>query len=379
MMIGRWLRFLGKAGAVTDEGGRVRHFGDPARELQVATEGDVMADLSHLGLIRAQGPDAGRFLQGQLTNDVLALDPGHSQLAGYCTPKGRLLAVLRLFIRDDSYFLQLPKELLSSTLERLKKYVLTAKVSLSDGSDSLVGIGLAGPHCEAELARVVESVPAAVNEVAHSRGVTVLRTRGPQPRFEIYGPVEVMEKAWSRLSARVAPVGPDAWTLLDVLAGIPSIHASTLDEFVPQMVNLDLLDGISFKKGCYTGQEIVARVHYRGTIKRRMYLAHCTGPAAPGNAIYCTPTTRRSEEEAGRMATPTTRRSEEEAGRMATPTRPEEDQAIGEVVSVAPAPEGGYLLLASVMTERRGEPLRLHPAGTALNLRDLPYLPVGGD
>jgi folate-binding protein YgfZ len=232
------------------------------------------------------------------------------------------------------------------TLERLKKYALMSKVQLIDDSDSLVGIGLSGPHCEKELAQVVDSVPAAINDVAQSRDMTVIRTPGIQPRFELYGPLDIMEKTWSRLDVQAAPVGSDSWTLLDVLGGVPTVLPQTVDEFVPQTVNLDLLDGINFKKGCYTGQEIVARVHYRGTVKRRMYLAHCEAPEPPlpGDAVRI----------------------------------PDGEQAIGHVVTAAPDPEGGYLLLASITAESAGEDLRLRqPAGPSLRLRDLPYLRAG--
>ena len=345
-MTGRWLRFLEDAGAVTDESGRVSHFGNPSRELRVATRGSVIVDLSHFGLIRARGPDAAKFLQGQLTNDVNQVDAGHGQLSGLCTPKGRLLAILRIFLRAESYFLLLPSPLTAPTLERLRKYVLMSKVELVDDSEALVGVGLSGPHCEKELEQLVEPVPAAVNDSVQANDMTVIRTAAIQPRFEIYGPTEVMEKTWARLDVRAAPVGAAAWTLLDVLAGVPAVYPQTVDEFVPQTVNLDLLGGISFNKGCYTGQEIVARVHYRGTVKRRMYLAHCDAAEAPrpGDAVRT-------------------------AG---------SDQAIGRVVSAAPDPDGGHLLLTSVTTGLTD--LRLgQPTGPALELRDLPYLRAGAD
>jgi folate-binding protein YgfZ len=347
-MTGRWRDFLEDAGAVMDDSGRVLHFGNPGRELQVVTRGDILVDLSHFGLIQASGPEAARFLQGQLTNDVLEVGERHSQLGGYCTPKGRLLAVPRIFLREQSFYLQLPATLLAPTLERLRKYVLMAKVTLADGGEALTGVGLAGPGCERALGELIEPLPAATDEVTQAGGMTAIRLPGTQPRFALYGPVELMEKTWDRLAAHAAPAGADAWTLLDVLAGVPAVYPETVDAFVPQQVNLDKVGGISFKKGCYTGQEIVARVHYRGAVKRRMYLARCeAAPPRPGETVLS------------------------DGG---------EERTAGQVVAAAPAPEGGCRMLVSLVTERAGAGLHLgQPEGPRLELLDLPYLRAGAD
>lgn len=341
-MNSRWESFLQDAGAVIEEG-RVVHFGNPERERQVATAGSIIADLSHRGLISAYGPDALTFLQGQLTNDVSRIDPGHSHLGGYCSPKGRLLSVYRLFRRDDVYYLCLPGETLDATLERLKKFVLMSKVTLEDAGDSLVRFGLAGPHADDEASQVLGEIPTVPNDVLQTRDLTVMRVPGIHPRFEIAGPPEAARKVWSELDVRAAPVGAGIWTLLDILAGVPSVYPETADEFIPQTVNLDLLNGISFDKGCYTGQEIVARLHYRGSVKRRMYLARCDTetPPAPGTAVVV-------------------------AG--------DEGRTAGNVVVAAPAPDAGCALLASLITDQADEALRLGDgAGPPLTLGALPY------
>lgn len=336
------------AGAVRDDEGRILHFGNPVRERRAATGGSVMCDLSHQALIRAEGADAITFLQGQLTCNVAEVDAGHSRLGGYCTPKGRLIALFRLFARDDAIFLRLPAELQQVTLERLRKYLLMSKLTLDPADDALVGIGLAGPHCEEHLRQVIAELPAVVNDVVTSGELSVIRVPGVAPRFEIYGPFEAMTKTWSLLDVNAAPVGMEVWTLLDILAGVPEIRLATSEEFVPQSVNLDLLDAISFSKGCYTGQEIVARLHYRGTVKRRMVLARCDDAVvpAPGDSLHASG-----------------------AG----------EQTIGHVVSAAPAPERGYLLLISTAIEHaRADTLHLgSPAGPLLEIDDLPYLQAG--
>lgn len=327
----RWKDFLIERGA-TFADGAVAHFGNPLQELQVATTGDIIADLSHRGLIRVAGADAAKFLQGQFTNDILQVDAAHSQLSGYCSPKGRLLALMRVFLRGDAFHLELPRPLLAPTLERLKKYVLISKVSLEDASDALAGIGLSGRHSEEMLERIAGAIPRAADETTHYGELTILRLPGLNPRFALYAPVEAMEKIWSDLDALAAPAGTDAWTRLDVLAGLPDIYPATVEEFVPQFVNLELLGGVSFKKGCYTGQEIVARLHYRGSVKHRLFLGHAMTKAspAPGTPLLV-------------------------AG---------DDQAVGQIVLAAPDPEGGCDLQAVVAAE--------HWQNNTLHLKDDP-------
>jgi folate-binding protein YgfZ len=332
----RWKDFLLEAGATLGEGD-VEHFGNPRRELLVSTTGDIIADLSRRGVIAAHGADAAKFLQGQLTNDIDRVDAAHSQLSGFCSPKGRLLALLRVFRRDDAYCLQLPRALLDATLVRLKKYVLMSKVTLEDAGDALIGVGLAGPRGEEILAHVVSEVPRGADAAVRDHALTVLRLPGVHPRFALYGPVEAMERAWTALAAHAAPVGAAAWDRLDVLAGIPDIHPGTVDEFIPQTVNLELLGGISFKKGCYTGQEIIARLHYRGNVKRRLFLGHCPVevPPPPGTPLRA-------------------------AG--------DDGQAIGHVVTAAPDPAGGCDLLAVIAIE--------YSESNSLYLNDYPEMKV---
>ncbi len=329
-----WNTFLLTAGARI-EGDRVEDFGNPARELQASDSGDVIADLGHRGLIAVRGPDAGKFLQGQLTNDIDLVVEGHSQLSGYCSPKGRLLALLRIFRRDDALYLQLPRPLLDGTLARLKKYVLMSKVTLEDAGAALIGIGLTGPHAEAILGDLIAAVPAEPDAVGRDGALTVLRLPGRRPRFALYGPPAEMERAWTTLAARATPVGAAAWDRHDILAGIPDVYPATVEEFIPQTVNLELLGGINFKKGCYTGQEIVARLHYRGSVKRRMYLGHADAESvpAPGTPLHATG---------------------------------DDGQAVGHIVSATPAPAGGCDLLAVVATE--------HSTGNNLYIKDNPEI-----
>ena len=348
-MIKEWSDFLEESGGWIVNG-RAVHFGHEAAELwAVLNDGDTCSDLSHRGLIAAQGPDADLFLQGQLTCDVQRATLDHSVLGAFCSPKGRALASFRLFRREETAYLELPQELVEPTLTRLRKYVLRAKVTLEDASNRLVRLGIAGPHAETLLTDQFGVIPEAVNSVVHTTGewldITVIRLPGTTPRFELHGLLPVMQALWKALDSNVTFTGAEPWRLLDILAGIPTIYPETVEAFVPQMINLDALDGISFQKGCYTGQEVVARMHYLGKLKRRMYLARvdCENPPQPGDALYS--------------------------------PQADASQSAGRLVDAAKHPDGGYAVLAAALIECAEQGvLQLGDAsGPVLKLERLPY------
>lgn len=314
-MNAEWKRHLENAGARIDEAsGRVLHFGDAEAETRAA-DALVLADLSHQGAIAARGEDVVTFLQGQFSNDIQQVSAEHSQLAAWCNPKGRMLAALRVFRRGDSFHLLLEHSLLEPTLKRLRMFVLRSKVELEDESDDLVGFGLSGPEADARIADLLGAAPAEPNGVLTRDAITALRLPGPHPRFSLHGPASDLVPLWDRLrEAGARPVGEPVWALQDIRAGQPRIHPGTLEAFVPQMVNLEVIGGVSFKKGCYTGQEVVARMHYLGKPKRRMFRGRIESGEmpAPGTDIY-------------------------PAG---------ESQSAGKVVDAQPAPQGGAELLA---------------------------------
>ncbi len=270
MMLPDWQNFLSDAGAELEQG-RVVSFGNPERERSIVMTGSMFCDLSHRGLIAVTGEEALEFLQNQLSSDVREVSGTRSQLSSYCSPRGRMLASPRVFRRNDTFYLNLPIEILAPTLQRLRMFVLRARVSLADHSLELVRCGYAGPDAEQELKEALGDCPAAVDDTLQAGELTVLRIPGQHPRFEIHGPTGAVTKLWERLNVRGAPVGAASWALLDILSGIPNIYPATVDRFVPQMANLQLIGGLSFKKGCYPGQEVVARMHYLGNVKRRMY------------------------------------------------------------------------------------------------------------
>jgi len=215
--------------------------------------------LEHLGVLRFAGPDAVPFLQGQLSNDVRRLTPGRTLLAAYSSAQGRVLAILHLLPHSSGILAVLPRELAEVTRERLRKFVLRAKVAIENLSDAWI---VAGFHDEAALRAAGHEPPTAGTSYREIDGVGIAALAGDPGRFWVVSP---------RADAGVSAVSVEHdWRLADIRAGLPQIYAATSESFVAQMLNLDLLDGISFSKGCYTGQEIIARTQHLGRIKRRM-------------------------------------------------------------------------------------------------------------
>jgi hypothetical protein len=345
MMKNLWRNFLGDDAGAEFVDDIVVHYGNPERELEIAVTGLVFADLGQLGVISVHGKDAADFLQGQFSNDIKQVDEGHSQLSAYCTPKGRVLGLFRLFRRGDTYYLRLPLDTLDAVLERLRRYVLRAEVTLEDATDNFIRIGVTGKDAVEELAAVIGNLPEQEGAALQTQELSVLRVPGVHPRFEVYAlSYEAARNLWDTLNVRGAPVGLDAWQLTEIQAGLPTVYASTAEQFIPQMLNLQLIDGVNFKKGCYPGQEIVARTQYLGALKRRMYAGRIEAdiPPSPGDALY---------------------------------TPDDSVQAAGQIVDARPHPDGGYAALA-VLQISAAEAGDLHLGssdGPAFTLEALPY------
>jgi len=281
----QWHDFLSAQGAVFQDD-ELKSFGNAQNEL-AAANGNIITSLSHLGLLEISGEDAVTFLQGQVTNDVKKLDGSISQYAGYCSPKGRLLALFLAYAHLDHLHLQMPLSILEPIMKRLKMYVMRSKVFITDKSADILCFGIAGLNAENALTALFNTAPQLPHQLITFADATVLRLAGDIPRYLVFTHIENAERIWNALSANCTKVGKSVWDYLEIQAGIPEIVPATQEAFVPQMVNLDSLDGINFKKGCYTGQEIVARTHYLGKVKRRTQLAHINTEEMPqaGDAI----------------------------------------------------------------------------------------------
>ena len=276
-MSNKWMDFLTSCGATFNE----------QREIEFKTEvrslsGDLLVtDLSWLGLLEVSGEDQKTFLQGQLTNDINAISSTLSHLSGLCTPKGRLRALFTIVTRKGSLYLQLPYTMLEDNLKRLKMFVLMSKVELNNVSDELVRIGIAGDKAEKYLQEAGFTIPSQTNIVSENNDMQLIRLAGSSARFQCIGSIDAISKLWQKLSDNAQLINSSHWRLLDILSGTPNVFPETNEIFIPQMLNLQALNGISFKKGCYTGQEVVARMQYLGKLKRRMYLAHCDSEELP--------------------------------------------------------------------------------------------------
>lgn len=344
-----WQQWLQSAGA-RFENDVVRDFGDPRGELEAARSGSVLADLSHLGVLDVTGPDSEAFLHAQLTCDVRSIGASSSSYGSYCTPKGRMLADFLLWrISADAssgFRMVLSRSVVATVQKRLRMYVLRLKVQLTDASESAVLLGVSGDAAAPALGSVLADVPRTTHDHELRRfgeGSTAISL--PGRRFVTAVGVEGASKLWAGLAATLRPVGTPCWEWLDIRSGFPLITARTQEQFLPQMTNLELIGGVSFKKGCFPGQEIVARTQHLGKVKRRMFLAHVDEvqpPPSPGDDVF----------------------SDDIPG-----------QASGMVVNAQAAPGGGYDLLAVVHhSSRESSVVHLCASdGPVMRFLDLPY------
>lgn len=338
-----WQTYLHTQHAII-ENQRVTHFGNIAAERAAALRETVVADLSTFGLIQFSGDDATTFLQSQLSCDVREIDAQTARYGSYCTPKGRILANFTLWRQTDDFLMQLPASLSTSIQKRLSMFVLRAKVQSANIGNEWVQIGVAGAGAAATIEKATNCTCSGEQPltVCNSGKNQILRL-APN-RFLLIAPTADAPSLWQQLCLHARPVGISCWEWLTIQAGVPAVLPETQEAFIPQMINLDALGGVGFKKGCYPGQEIVARTQYLGTLKRRMVLAHIdtSKPVNAGDPLYSTD-----------MA----------------------DQSSGTVVNAAPSPHGGTDVLAVIQLSNleTGSVHWSSPQGPMLTIKPLPY------
>ncbi len=336
-----WQNFLTTQGAHIQDG-VAQHFGEAAAERTATRDGTVLCDLSQFGVLKVSGAGAQGFLHNLFSSDVNALTPQHALPSSFNTGKGRTLATFLICRNDADFFLHLPLSLVATMQKKLTMYVLRAKVKIENASESVVCLGLAGKEAATLLQYQFTVVPQEPLDAMQVAGATLVRLGAD--RFQINTTPQQAAALWQKLGSGAKAVGSPCWDWLNVRAGLPFILPQTQEEFVPQMVNLDLIGYVNFKKGCYPGQEVVARMHYLGKPKRRMYLAHVDSATAPqaGNHLF---------------------------------SMEMEDQACGMVVNSAPAPGGGFDLLAVVQIASHDTfPVHLSAlTGARLQFQPLPY------
>ena len=289
--------------------------------------------LTHLGVIRAQGEEAGRFLHNQLTQDFVLLPPGQARLAAFCNAKGRMLAsFVALPWGADQVLLVTSRDLLAATLKRLSMFVLRSKVKLSDATADFALFGLAGE--------------AAVQALQGPREPWTQRAAGAAQVVALYPADRQSRALWIAAAGEAPPAGADlpldTWQWGEVRSGVATITAPVVEAFVPQMLNFESVGGVNFKKGCYPGQEVVARSQFRGTLKRRSYVAHSIEAMQSGTEVF----------------------HESDA-----------EQPCGVVVEAAPAPDGGWDAIVSMqISAAQGGRLTLGSAqGASLSIEPAPY------
>ena len=290
-----------------------------------------IARLTHLGVIQVDGEDAAKFLHGQLTHDFSLLGLSEARLAAFCSAKGRMQASFIGFKRShDQILLVCSRDLLPATLKRLSMFVLRAKAKLSDASDTCTLRGLAGNA-------VPSALPAAPWSQMREGDASVVRLYPADgtPRALWVAPIDAPAPAGDVMTE-------DLWHWMDVKSGVATLSQPVFEAFVPQMLNYESVGGVNFKKGCYPGQEVVARSQFRGTLKRRAYLAHSDEPLVVGQEVFHSS---------------------------------DAEQPCGTVVQAAAHPAGGFDAIVSMQTSAALDG-SLHAgaaSGPLLNLLPLPY------
>ena len=304
---------------------------DPKPALPLLPQ-DGVTLLPHLGVIRVAGEDAAKFLHGQLTQDFALLDLQHARLAAFLTVKGRMLVSCIAFKRSNAEVLLVcARDLLAPTLKRLSMFVLRSKAKLSDATGDFALYGLLGDAARAALPAGDE--PWAKADLGDASVVRLYPACG-QPRALWLAPAASPAPAG-------APISEALWLWSEVQSGIATLTAPVAEAFVPQMLNYESVGGVNFKKGCYPGQEVVARSQFRGTLKRRTYLAHAPADVAVGAEVF---------------------------------VPGDAEQPVGTVVQAAAAPAGGVDALVSLQIAATGGALQVGAAdGVPLTLLPLPY------
>ncbi len=319
-----WRSFLESADALFDgDSTELLGFGDAPGELRAARQQTIVVPLTHLALIEASGEDAKSFLHNQLTSDINHLGEGLAQHAGWCTAKGRMQASFLTWRQVERYLLALSADFQEATLKRLQMFVLRAKVKLTPLTDTMLMLGISGPQADESLADAGLPCPVAPLSLVMHDETTIIRL--DPSRLLIVAPESAMAGLWQKLTVKARPAGLPAWRWLDIRAAFPLVTLATKEEFVPQMADFEKIGGVSFHKGCYPGQEVVARTQYLGKVKRHLFRLTSSQALKAGDALY-------------------------------SPDNP--DQSCGMVMTAAPSPAGGFEALA-VVQSNYAENLRL--------------------
>ena len=337
-----WKTFIAGQGAhITND--TVMDFGHVVQEKEAALDGNIITDLSNYSVLKVSGEDTIIFLQGQFTCDLTKIQEGHISFGAWCNNKGRIFTNFLIIKAADFLYLILPTELKEEFIKKLRMYVLRSRVVIEDMSQEKILLGIRGESLQPLLAEVLPGLPVESNTVIMQNDCMVLKLNDTSERFIIIALINNAQSLWTDLIEHLTPVGNHFWQLYEILSGHAWINPRTSGELLPQSINMDVLGGLSLDKGCYLGQEIIARMHFRGKIKQRMYLAGLNSSTVPeeGNKLYMH----------------------------------ESNKSVGEIVNVFKHPDGFYRLLATIdIVNAKDDHLHIESTDEpALNILSLPY------
>lgn len=289
-----------------------------------------------LAVLSVTGDDRQAFLHGQLINDLNLIVPTGAQLSGWCNPKGQLISNFLVVNTGTAYLLLFRQELKQYVLKRLSMFVLRANVTIEDITDSTPVLGVA--NCE-DIAVLGPDIDATAGAVSAADGIVIVCLPDASQRFLLLGNVETQIAKTTALQQSLTPASAEIWALLDIMAGMSWLGTATQEKFLPQMLNLDALNGLSYQKGCYPGQEVIARLHYRGEVKRRLQLITAKTDLSEGTTI-----------------------------------KTAQDDNAGMIVNAVTHPTGGSMALAVLDLDKLdGELFPETGQGSAIQIQNLPY------
>ncbi len=272
--------------------------------------------LTHLGIFNVIGTEAEKFLQGQISCDMRDISNGFSRLASHNNVKGSMISLSRVMPAEGGFWLRTNRQILNNAQTVLNKYMMFSKADSKDISDTVVGLGIQGSNATSALSALSSELPSETDQFVSLEGGVLIKV--PGERYELWLNIEQAEKALNLLVTDRVLTGSESWLLSEIQQGIPSLTPDTLETFIPQMTNLQAFEGVSFRKGCYTGQEIITRLQHRGKLKRPMFRLQVQTDTAPVAGTS-----------------------------LATASR----ASVGNIVCSAPSGDGGYELLAVMLKD----------------------------
>jgi len=288
----KWQTFLQQQNAQLDELGAIKQLEFPELERMLIKHGPVMTSLAHQALLKVSGEDAENFLQGQLSNDIKQVTDDKAQYAAYCDPKGNVLALFLIFKRQDDFYLSFDASLADTIQKRLQMFVMRSKVTLTPVGDEMIRFGFAGQFADLDIQRRLDTKLKKEMAVTSSKEpgleqTVIIKVPGPFHCYEIFAPVDQAIDCWTKLRLNGDVTNAYDWRLLNIAIGRAEVSAALSGQHLAQSFNLDKTDVINFKKGCYPGQEVIARTHYRGKAAKRMLRIHLDDviELAPGDTL----------------------------------------------------------------------------------------------